>query len=100
MKIKTVSKVELTLDEDEIKTVRACLDYCSHRMDKHGKPEKGIDAKKLKSLRASFVIATGDSTINAVQHCIDDFANKKFVCFTCRGFGCTDCNYNRENYFV
>jgi len=37
MNIRKITKHEVAFDEEELKVIMNCLDYCYHRITKHGK---------------------------------------------------------------
>ena len=86
MKIQTVQKTEYSFDEKDATTIKACLDYCFHRINKHAKPI--ADFNEVQRLRREFGIikSAEENPHNICAHNICEG-----ICSMCQGQGCSDC---------
>ena len=53
MKIKKTTKY--ILNEDEARIIKACLNYCWHRLAKHNKKDIGLNIDQVEKLRIEFL---------------------------------------------
>ena len=57
---KKIESFKYVLEEQDIQTIKECLNYCYHRLTKH-KCEAPIDLDKVQRLRSEFGVSLGVS---------------------------------------